>query len=146
MHDPAHLALAAAIAAHSSHPFSRALAAADGANHHMPPFETLREHPGCGIESEAGDMRYRLGRPAWALGERSAQAQEQGSSSVLSCNGKPLAILHFVDPLRPVAGEALAALKEEGIDAEILSGDNASAVGALARTLGIAAFKAGVLP
>src|SRR5690606_21568168 len=63
------LALAAAIAAHSLHPLSQALAAA---GRHLvqlaPALERVEEVPGAGLEALAGDHVYRLGRGSWAGG------------------------------------------------------------------------------
>ena len=65
--DPAMLALAGAIAVHSRHPYSRALAAAVSAAQAPIALDDVSEHPGCGMEARLGGSVLRLGRPEWAL-------------------------------------------------------------------------------
>ncbi|MGK2741562.1 cation-translocating P-type ATPase [Tepidicaulis sp. LMO-SS28] len=143
-YDPAHLACAAALGAQSAHPFSRALAELGGGN--APAFKNLREIPGCGMEAEAGGATYRLGRPGWASAESLAGLEAETSCVTLSKNGARLATFFFDDPLRPGAQSAVAALTEQNIGIEVLSGDRQGAVAALARRLGLSAFTAGMMP
>ncbi len=136
------LAIAAALAAHSRHPYSRALTAAgrDGAADVV--FETVTEHPGLGLEARSGDAVYRLGRAGWALDDA---ATGDDDSTVLARDGKLLARFRFDDRPRPGAEAAVAALKAQGLAVEILSGDRDAAVRALATRLGVA-FRADVRP
>src|SRR3546814_12278936 len=52
--DPANLALAASIAAHSQHPHSRALAATVAGRRASVAFDSIAEHPGLGLEATSG--------------------------------------------------------------------------------------------
>src|SRR5262249_10905043 len=61
-------ALAAAIAARSQHPYSRALAALGEARAPIA-LDCVAEHAGAGLEARSGDNVYRLGRPDWATGD-----------------------------------------------------------------------------
>ena len=62
------LALAAAIASHSRHPYSRALGCVRRRSAAPPvALSGMSEHPGSGLEAHAGATVYRLGRPEWAL-------------------------------------------------------------------------------
>lgn len=135
------LAIAAAIAAHSRHPYSLALAAA-GRARETPPVAVadVREYPGSGLEGRLGDRVYRLGRVDWALSDRAAPADV-----VLSECGRLLSAFHFQDELRPDAREALAALASNGLPVEILSGDREETVRRLALVLDIPHL-AGVSP
>ena len=66
--DPDALALAAAIASYSRHPYSVALAAAGLARAGAPIApDRVSEYPGSGLEALLGTAVYRLGRPEWAL-------------------------------------------------------------------------------
>nr|WP_218578110.1 heavy metal translocating P-type ATPase [Vineibacter terrae] len=65
--DPASLALAAAIATHSRHPFARAIADAARQDHPSMAFDSVAEHAGLGLEARTGTAVYRLGRASWAL-------------------------------------------------------------------------------
>ena len=145
--DPANLALGAALAAHSRHPFSQALVAAvagkDGPSFS---FDSISEHPGCGLEAVAGTRTIRLGRADWALDSAAAATSSPQSRAVLSNNGQLLETFIFDDPARPGAHEAIAQLKDCGLFVEILSGDDAEPVARLAGDLGIKHIKAGVLP
>src|SRR5262249_26363345 len=62
--DPPARRLAASIAAHSQHPYSRALALLDD---RTIAFDHVAEQPGQGLEAHAGSVVYRLGRPDWAV-------------------------------------------------------------------------------
>lgn len=141
--DPAMLTLAGTIAAHSRHPFSRALAAVAQAA--IPPiaFDTISEIPGCGMEARLNGSVLRLGRPEWALD--GVGANIDASSVVLSRDGKRLADFRFEDSLRTGAVDSVAELTRDGLTIEVVSGDREAPVRALAASLGVSAF-AGVLP
>jgi Cu2+-exporting ATPase len=133
------LAIAAAMAACSRHPYSLALAAA-GRLRETPPANLIevREYPGSGLEGRIGDRLYRLGRADWALADHATPAPERDRPDVvLSENGRIQASFHFEDELRPGASEAVAALASASLPVEILSGDREDAVRRLALTLGI---------
>ncbi len=133
------LALAAAIASHSRHPYSRALAAS-GAKCGSAPvaLSSVSEHPGSGLEAHAGTTVYRLGRPEWALSsvEPKHQASQLGSV-VLSKDRRLLATFSFEDRVRSGAREAVTALASDGFALEILSGDREEPVRQLAAALGV---------
>ncbi len=138
--DPRHLATAAAIAVHSRHPQSRALAASAAAAPLR--FARIEEHPGRGLEAETADGRiYRLGRAGWATG-----GTAEAAGTVLAQDGLQLAAFRFDDRLRPDARAAVAQLQQRGLRTEILSGDRPEAVAAVARQLGIADYRAAMLP
>jgi Cu2+-exporting ATPase len=146
--DPAALALAASLAAWSTHPLSRALAAAgDGLAPPGPEFDRVAEHPGLGLEAAGDGAAYRLGRAAWAL---EGDAREEGAAAeadaVLSRDGRLLAAFRFDDAVRPDAAAAIGALVREGYAVEIMSGDRPEAVRRLAAQLGIERFAAAVRP
>lgn len=134
--EPAHLALAAAIAAGSSHPVSRALAGhGDG---RMLAAE-IREIPGAGIEAKIGGHLYRLGRSEWAGGHEAGR-------TVLTRDGGQLAAFAFADRIRPGAKAAAAELRRRDLRLLILSGDAPQAVAKIATELGIVEAKAALLP
>jgi Cu2+-exporting ATPase len=129
------LALAAAIAAHSRHPYSRALAAAGRERAGQFEITSVSEHAGAGIEAEIGGARYRLGRPEWAAPTMTGDSAQ--ARVVLARDGLPLASFDFDDELRPDTLAAIAALKADGLAVEVLSGDRAAPVQALAAQLGL---------
>jgi len=141
----ADLALAAGLAANSSHPLSRALLAAARTEGVTPAALTdIREHPGLGLEAIHEGEQLRLGRPDWAGspgGPDWLGADTPADASLLSLafqRGEQAAIvIPFEDPLRPDAQAAIQRLKANGLDVRILSGDRDSAVAHVARQLGI---------
>jgi P-type Cu2+ transporter len=145
---PRHMALAAAIAAHSKHPLARTLATCAPSGS-APPwrFDRVDEHPGCGLEAVSGTDTFRLGRAEWALGRTSRAAGLSGwTETVLARDGERLAAFHFDDPLRPGARETIDALKERGLAIHLLSGDRLQPVQRLADRLDLASFAADLRP
>jgi len=136
------LAIAAALAARSSHPLSRALAAAGGDVELAARLSGLSEHAGLGMEARLDGAAYRLGRAGWALEDGDAQA----AGTVLSRNGWLVARFTFEDTPRRDAKAAVRALREAGLKMLILSGDGIAAVSQTARQLGIDDFAANLLP
>lgn len=132
----ADLALAAGLAAHSSHPLSRALLAAARAEGVTPAaLENIREHPGLGLEATHEGQTLRLGRPDWLGADTPADASLL--SLAFRCGEAAPTLIPFEDPLRPDAEAAIQRLKANGLDVRILSGDRDSAVAHVARQLGI---------
>jgi Cu2+-exporting ATPase len=127
-------ALAAAISAHSRHPYSRALAAL-GSGDGSITLDSVTERPGMGLEARVGEDIYRLGRPDWAAPDHS----DDTATVLLSVNGRALAAFHLDDAIRPDAREALDAMKRADLRVEIFSGDNEPRVGAVASRLAVPA-------
>jgi P-type Cu2+ transporter len=137
--DPDALELAAAIASHSQHPYSRALVAAYRGPVWSPNSMTsVSEYPGSGLEACIGATVHRLGRPEWALADgEKPQSVPDVATIVLSKNGRCLATFQFVDRLRSGVHEAVAALADYGLAVEVLSGDREQPVRQLASALGV---------
>jgi Cu2+-exporting ATPase len=132
------LAIAAALAIHSRHPYSLALASA-GRLLKTPPVELVdvREHAGSGLEGRIADRLYRLGRAAWALHGHATPALEHEPDAVLSESGRLIGAFRFQDELRNGARDAVAALASQHLPCEILSGDREEAVRDLALALNV---------
>ena len=64
----------------------------------------------------------------------------------VASGGRPLGMLALADEVRPSSSAAVARLKAAGIAVVMLTGDNAVTAQAVARAVGIADFRAGVLP
>jgi Cu2+-exporting ATPase len=142
--DPEFQALAAAIAAHSRHPLSRALAA----SHHgpQPAVDGVREIAGEGmaVNTPAGEVR--LGRRAFACAGSTAPDAGGASEVVLAVDGEEKARFAFRDALRPDAKRVVQSLQQQGFPLSILSGDRRAAVRDTAERLGIGAWTADVSP
>jgi Cu2+-exporting ATPase len=124
-------AVAAAIASHSRHPYSQALAAHGTASAPIA-FDEVTERPGAGLEARSGRTIYRLGRSDWAA------TDSANATVVLSKDGKSIAAFELADQLRAGASEAIAELKAAGLQLNILSGDSTARVDAIASRLGLA--------
>jgi P-type Cu2+ transporter len=135
--DPATLALAAAIATHSRHPYSLAIAAARNRVATPIILDDVTEILGSGLESRADGKTYRLGQADWALAN-ALTTHPDDASVVLSQDGHCLAVFRFRDRMRADASEAISSLKRMGCAVEVLSGDHEDRVRELSRALGLA--------
>jgi len=137
------LAIAAAMASRSRHPYAQAIAG-NALARQAPVLEAtgFGEHPGDGLEGRIGAAIYRLGRPGWALADA---AEDDGSNVVLSAGGRKLWGFTFEDSLRAGARETIEALRAARLGVEIVSGDRDAAVRRLAAGLGVP-FLAEVAP
>jgi Cu2+-exporting ATPase len=134
---PEMLSRAARLARASRHPLARALAHVAGAG---PIAQNVREVAGEGLESEADGIRMRLGRAAWVSASESADDH----ASVLWYREGDAAPLRFTfeDTLRDDAAETIAALRQRGLEVELLSGDRIAPVSDAALRAGIRDWKA----
>jgi P-type Cu2+ transporter len=159
------VAVAAALAAGSSHPLARALAEGAKAAGIAPAQVTdIHEVPGQGIEGSYQNTRVRLGRADWCgadplpttatyLSISSAPATPSASppprGEGMGVGGPATKKTHafqFTDRPRPGAAEAVTKLQAAGMKIELLSGDAEAPVRDLAHRLGITDWQAGVLP
>lgn len=141
-YDAAAFALAAALAAGSGHPLARALHDAAHRRGITPAKVTdLREVPGHGVEGVLNGARVRLGRADWV------GASPLGKTATYLDPGTGEAVgFAFVDRLREGAETAVAALKSQGKDVILLSGDAPAAVADIAARVGIDAWDAEARP
>jgi Cu2+-exporting ATPase len=142
--DPADLRLSAAMASHSRHPLSKALAAhADAMD--VTTFDQVAEIAGSGVEAIGNGAVYRLGRGDWAV-TGAADLAGGDAGTVLARDGRLIARFGFEDRLREDAAEVLSDLQRNGFHIEILSGDHALEVARIAAELGVETVRAGRLP
>ena len=159
------LRAAAALAAHSRHPLARSLLAAAGP---VVAAEDVTEVPGQGLMSErhlgpfldvmAGAGPSPTNSPATTdkrstarLGSRAFCGIVGDSPSIgpelwFARPGRAPVRFAFAEQPRPDAAETVAQLHALGLAVKLLSGDNAGAVEAIARTVGIADWHAGCSP
>jgi len=115
----------------------------------------LEEVPGLGVFfTDTHGAIWSLGRPDWSPGSATGATppppspapppppaapghQPTPADAVLRCDGVPIAAFRFREAARPDAVEELADFRRRGFTLDILSGDHASKVQALAATLGI---------
>ena len=135
--------LAAALEARSEHPIAQAflpfrlatVSASDVVN-----------RTGQGLEGSVEGRRWRLGKPDFAAPEAAAQAPGTGQWLLLAEEGEPRAWFALQDRVRDDAADTVAALKELGLEVELLSGDTDEAAGELARRLDIPTWRGGASP
>ena len=139
------------LARFSDHPLSRAIKRM-GQDAKLP----LREPenfvsvPGEGLRAEFDRQEYALGRRDLVrafLPDEAAAAADDDAAAQVFVGGPGLAgRLIFHDALRPEAAETMRRLRAAGVETVMLTGDRREAADPLARELGIAEVRAGLLP
>ncbi|MCW5611673.1 MAG: cadmium-translocating P-type ATPase [Rubrivivax sp.] len=135
--ETAALARAASLAGWSTHPMSVALAAAAPAA--AVGWTEVQELPGQGLQArDAEGRRWRLGAPRW-VDEATAGTAAAGADAAvwLGVDGRVVAAFEFDEVLREGAAEALQALRADGLQLTLLSGDTPGRAQALAARVGI---------
>jgi len=135
------LAIAAALERRSEHPIARAFADIPA-----PPAADARVSPGFGIEGRVDGRRFRIGRPDFAAGlapggavdERGPVDSSDDAAVALGDEHGLIARFRLSDPLREGSRDAVTRLAGLGMGAEIVSGDEATAVAEAAAATGIA--------
>ena len=128
---PGERAALLALARASRHPIARAieqaLAGVEAAG-----ATDLREMPGLGLAAVVGGVEARLGRPDWV------GARDPNGGTCFRLGNNPVRQLTIRDEPRPDAAQAIRRLNREHFACEMLSGDAAPVVSALADELRIA--------
>jgi P-type Cu+ transporter len=136
------LQLAGAAAAASDHPVSRAIAEHARAGGPLPAAAEARTLPGRGAEAKVDGHIILVGR-----GRDLPHAMDaDGAVATVTCDGRPIGQIRLTDAVKPEAAEAITELRRLGLEPFLLSGDNDAAVAAVARSVGIDRYRAGVLP
>ncbi len=131
-------AVAATLAAISSHPLAQALAEAEPGRADV---TDIREVPGYGIEGRWQDQPVRLGRAAWVGATGGAL-----TATWLRIGAEAPLPFTFTDRLRPGAEDLVRGLMAQGMEVHLVSGDVAPAVKDLAARLAIPHWQAEALP
>ncbi|PAL19774.1 heavy metal translocating P-type ATPase [Sphingopyxis sp. GW247-27LB] len=151
------LRLAAAVEVGSEHPLGEAIVrGATMRNLELPAVTSFEGIAGHGISGMAEGRKILLGNRRLfaregidvAPAEQTMAALEQGGKTAMlvGFDGALAGIVAVADTLKPEAKEAVAALRSEGIDVIMLSGDNKRTAEAIGRELGIDHIIAEVLP
>ncbi|WP_374569215.1 heavy metal translocating P-type ATPase [Ideonella sp.] len=137
---PELMARAASLAAWSSHPLARALAAwpllADAA---PVAWHRVTEVAGQGLEgTDPQGHVWRLGQSAWVQGgARVVNAAPDAPHVFFGPVGQPVVCAAFDERLRSDAVEAIHALRQDGLQLTLLSGDSPARATRLATRLGL---------
>jgi len=123
------LSILAALARQSAHPVARVVAQALPGDMDPASLDDIREVPGAGLEANWNGEAVRFGRADWCGGAESSPALRVGDRAAVA--------LQIEETLRPGACEAVTALTESGLPAQIFSGDTLAATARLAKRVGI---------
>ena len=138
------LNIAAALERDLPHPIARAFAAAvtAGATAAATQASEVRLDPRGGITGLVRGHRYWLGAPEQAPVPAQAAPEEPGSWLLLTDESQALALFRLQAPLRPEAAEVVTALRAQGLQPELLTGDGEAPARVLAAQVGIANYRA----
>jgi Cu2+-exporting ATPase len=130
------------LSSRSNHPVSRCLAPVfERHGAHFSPDADVREIPGMGMELHQDGKVIRLGRASWA-----SPGSGDDAATVLSVDGVAAARFHTEESVRAGAKREIAALREEGKEVWLISGDAQDKVAAMASSLGIPHALGGMRP
>lgn len=132
--------IAASLEQQSEHPVAQAFRRASDA-----PFtaRNIRQTAGAGVEADIDGVHYRLGHAAFALPDATAADMDR---LWLSDDKGALAWFRLSDHLRPEASTVIRALRAEGIQTWLLSGDRSSVPVDMATQLGMDHAEGGLQP
>ncbi|MCO5122980.1 MAG: cadmium-translocating P-type ATPase [Rhizobacter sp.] len=139
-------ARAASLAAHSRHPLSVALAQALPQGRQV--WRELVEVPGQGVQGvdETGRL-WRLGAPSWVGLTTSADAARPAvACAPVNAAERESIRFEFDEALRPDVSAALASLRAQGMQLQVLSGDASQSTQGIASRLGIGRAQGGASP
>lgn len=151
------LTLAAALEGASEHPLGAALRTAAGeraSESTWPAVVQVENRPGQGVCGVIGGSRYRLGRPDFVAAlhgkvlPTSAQTLAGGAETLIALGDQAgwLALFRFGDTLRPEAAALIRALRAEGRQVALLTGDAWPVAARIAASLGIENVEAEASP
>jgi P-type Cu2+ transporter len=140
------LELAATLELGSEHPLARAFRVS-GAGH----ADEVRSVPGAGMEGVINGRRYRIGSAPFVAelhGEADSSQDPTAGCTIVVLGDEREALARFElhDEARNTAKSAVATLVQLHVKPLIMSGDNETAVGALAFDCGIQEYRARCLP
>ena len=151
------LRAAASLERASEHPLAAALLAEAGLRKLSLVSPTAVEAPaGKGVVGTVEDKRVAVGIASYleslgvdtaALAGEAERLRGDGATVILVAFGDRLAgVIAIADPIKPSTPEALRALRDQGIEIVMLTGDNRTTAEAVARRLGITSVEAEILP
>jgi Cu+-exporting ATPase len=147
------LSLAAGLERHSEHPLASAVVrAADERGTARTDVANFKSETGAGVSGEAGGKRLKLGNdnfvsPSDSLAARADELRHEGATVVfLAVDDAPAGIIAIADPIKETTPAALDALRADGLEIVMATGDNAVTAAAVAAKLGIDRVEAGATP
>ncbi|MBC7633497.1 heavy metal translocating P-type ATPase, partial [Aeromicrobium sp.] len=151
------LRLAAGVERASEHPLGRAVvAAAANTGVTIPEVTDFDSPTGKGVQGTVEGQTIVLGSAGFllshgmnttALTARADELRADGATAIfIGVNATAAGIFAIADPVKDTTADALAALRAEGVEVVMLTGDNRITAEAVGRRLGISRIEAEVLP
>ncbi|GAA1951015.1 heavy metal translocating P-type ATPase [Nocardioides panacihumi] len=152
------LRLAGTVEQPSEHPLARAIvnAASNDGTGPIRPVEDFDAPAGKGVTGTvdrrqvavgSGGFLRSLGVDTAGLEQQADDVRREGATAVfIAVDGRLAGVLAIADPVKPSTAQALADLREAGIDVVMVTGDNPVTARAVADRLGISRVEAEVLP
>ncbi len=143
------LRLAAAAEAGSTHPIAQSIVAAWGKAPETALLRDLREIPGHGVAADYNGNQLLVGNER-LLRQYAVEAprhEDAATAVYVALGGSPLGVISIADQIKPGAQEALAALRDAGVQTlTMLTGDRKAVGEAVGKTLGLDAVCTELLP
>jgi heavy metal translocating P-type ATPase len=148
------LRLAASAEEPSEHPLARALVnAADERELELREAEGFASETGQGVSTTVDGRALRVGKPGWVAGDlgvltdRRAEMESRAQTVIaVASEGRLLGLVGIADEVKPDAAETVRRLRSGGVEVVMISGDNERTARAVAEQVGIAEYRAPVLP
>lgn len=142
----AEILAAAAIAERGSlHPIAQSITAAAGEGESG---WAITEQAGHGVRAEKDEVELLVGNAR--LMEQSGIAvqalETTGTLVYVARNGRLLGVIEVTDQLKPDTLEAVSALRQQGAETVMLTGDTEAVAAAVARQVGVSHYESGLLP
>jgi len=145
------LQLAAALESRSEHPVARAFQVAQKTG--LPALDDVHSTPGGGLAGTVDGSTIYLGNLAYieqktgnSLSAEQQSKIQHGSRVFLASDAQIVAVFVLQDAIRQEAAPLIKSLQQAGIHSMLLSGDDETAVAAVAGKLGIKDFRSAMLP
>ncbi|WFE30678.1 heavy metal translocating P-type ATPase [Solwaraspora sp. WMMD791] len=148
---------AGAVEAASEHPVARAVARSAADHGPLPDVRDFANLPGLGVRGTVEGDTVLVGRPALLATEglrvpaeltvAATAAEATGQTAIMvGWAGAARGVLAVADVVKPTSRQAVAALRQLGLEPVLLTGDNATVARAIADQVGIDRVVAEVLP
>jgi Cu+-exporting ATPase len=151
------LSLAASLEHVSEHPLAAAIVAGARERHaSMAEVSNFESLTGKGVTGTVNGRIVAIGNQAFLetlgidpgpLGSRADELRHEGQTVMfVAIDRKPAGLVGVADPIKPTTPEAIQALRQEGLEVVMITGDNRTTAEAVAKAVGIDRVEADVLP
>ncbi|MCX8104141.1 MAG: heavy metal translocating P-type ATPase, partial [Candidatus Bipolaricaulota bacterium] len=148
------LRIAAALESKSQHPIAQAIVRyyeQNALGRALPEAQDFLSLTGQGVQARINGQLYRVGKlqlfPDGASHDKAVRFASQAKTVIgVGTPERLLGLIAVADKIRPEAQETVSALKRLGLDVIMITGDNEETAQAVAQQLGIARYRAEVLP